>query len=235
MTTLPKRDVHNAGFVELVDHMGSDLSVVNAARVSMGKHKDVFDESDAKLIKYLAKMKHGSPFRHAYMTFHIKAPIFVFRQWMKHQIGCAWDSFNEISGRYVDLSEADFFIPDTLRKGAASIKQGSLLEPVDEHKAALNLFLHTCKDSLKTYNALLRLGVCKEQARTVLPQGMYSEVYWTVSLQALAHFFTLRLDSHAQLEIREYAQAVYDLAKDLYPVSLQVLMETENDKSGKSS
>ena len=114
--------VLDRGFVKLVDHMGSDLSVVNAARVSFGKRKEAFDEADGKLIDYLAQHDHTSPFRHTALTFHVKAPIFVFRQWMKHRIA---SEFNEISGRYVEFPEDEFFVPETFRRQAKVNKQGS--------------------------------------------------------------------------------------------------------------
>ena len=120
--TNPEIKVLDKGFVRLIDHMGSDLSVVNAARVSFGKRKEAFEEGDAKLIGYLAEHEHTSPFRHTALTLHVKAPIFVFRQWMKHRIG---SEFNEISGRYVEFPEDEFFVPETFRKQAKVNKQGS--------------------------------------------------------------------------------------------------------------
>ncbi|MDE3246718.1 MAG: FAD-dependent thymidylate synthase, partial [Acidobacteriota bacterium] len=123
--------VLDKGFVRLVDAMGSDLSVVNAARVSFGKQKDTFEDSDRKLIKYLAVHEHTSPFRHAYMQFHVKAPIFVFRQWMKHQVGCSW---NEISGRYVEFPNDEFFVPASFRQQAKVNKQGSEGEIDEGHR-----------------------------------------------------------------------------------------------------
>ncbi len=217
--------VLDRGFVKLVDHMGSDLSVVNAARVSFGKRKDTFDEGDEKLIRYLAKHEHTSPFRHTAMTLHVKAPIFVFRQWMKHRIG---SEFNEISGRYVVFPEDEFFVPEVFRQQAKVNKQGSEGEIAPEHReAAAKTYLEACRSSVAQYRALLEMGVCKEQARCVLPLGLYSEVYWTVSLQAVAHFIRLRSDSHAQWEIQQYAAAVRELAEQIYPVSLRAMMESE--------
>jgi thymidylate synthase (FAD) len=217
--------VLDRGFVQLVDQMGSDLSVVNAARVSFGKRKEAFDESDAKLVRYLAKHEHTSPFRHTAMTFHVKAPIFVFRQWMKHRIG---SEFNEISGRYVVFPEDEFYVPEVFRQQAKVNKQGSEGEIAPEHReAAAKTYLDACKASVAQYRALLDMGVCKEQARCVLPLGLYSEVYWTVSLQAVAHFIRLRTDSHAQWEIQEYGHAVAKLVEQAYPVSLQALLESD--------
>lgn len=213
--------VLDKGFVELIDHMGSDLSIVNAARVSFGKRKESFDEGDAKLVRYLASHEHCSPFRHAYVTLHIKAPIFVLRQWMKHRIA---SEFNEISGRYVEF-QPDYYVPCEFRSQSENVKQGSdgLL---DENKSAMarSSYLIACNTSFMHYKHLIDLGVAKEQARCVLPLGLYSEVYWTASLQTIAHFLYLREDSHAQQEIQEYAAAVRRLVEPLFPVSLNALL-----------
>jgi thymidylate synthase (FAD) len=214
--------VLDRGFVRLIDHMGSDLSVVNAARVSFGKRKETFDEADHKLVDYLAGHDHTSPFRHTALTFHVKAPIFVFRQWMKHRIA---SEFNEISGRYVEFPENEFFVPETFRRQAKVNKQGSEGEVAGvEGAQARELFLGACRNALAQYKALIALGVCREQARCVLPVGLYSEVYWTVSLQAAAHFIRLRSDSHAQWEIQQYAHAVREIVEGVFPVGLKALL-----------
>ena len=213
--------VLDRGFVKLVDCMGGDLSVVNAARVSYGKQKDAFDEKDTKLIRYLATHEHTSPFRHAYLQFHVKAPIFVFRQWMKHQVGCSW---NEISGRYVEFPEDEFHVPGLFREQAKVNKQGSEGAVADQ-AAALEAYGASCRASVASYKQLLELGVCREQARCVLPLGLYSEVYWTTSLQAVAHFIRLRSEAHAQWEIQEYARAVRALVEPRFPASLAALLD----------
>jgi thymidylate synthase (FAD) len=214
--------VLDRGFVRLIDRMGSDLSIVNAARVSFGKRKDSFDVGDAKLLGYLAKHEHTSPFRHTAMTFHVKAPIFVFRQWMKHRIA---SEFNEISGRYVEFPADEFFVPELFRRQAKVNKQGSEGEIAAEHReAAAQVYLSSCQAAVAQYQALLAMGVCREQARCVLPLALYSEVYWTVSLQAVAHFIRLRADAHAQWEIQQYAQAVRKLVEQVYPVGLKALV-----------
>ena len=218
----PEIQVLNKGFVRLIDHMGSDLSVVNAARVSFGKVKESFDEGDAKLVDYLAAHEHTSPFRHTALTLHVKAPIFVFRQWMKHRIG---SEFNEISGRYVEFPEDEFFVPEVFRRQAKVNKQGSEGAIDEKDRArAMEAFLESCRGAVAHYKELLALGVCREQARCVLPLGLYSEVYWTVSLQAVAHFIRLRADAHAQWEIQQYAAAVRELVEPLYPVGLKALL-----------
>ena len=198
--TNPEIKVLDKGFVRLIDHMGSDLSVVNAARVSFGKTKETFEDADAKLVDYLAAHEHTSPFRHTALTLHVKAPIFVFRQWMKHRIA---SEFNEISGRYVEFPEDEFFVPEAFRRQAKVNKQGSegAIETSD-HARAMESYLESCRGAVAHYKELLSLGVCREQARCVLPLGLYSEVYWTVSLQAVAHVIRLRADGHAQWEIQ---------------------------------
>ena len=213
------------GSVALVDVMGSALSVVNAARVSMGKRSESFDARDAKLIKYLWEHGHTSPFRHVHLQFHIKAPIFVLRQWMKHQVGCAW---NEISGRYVELDES-FWSPHLWREQSASVKQGSggALEQSAQIDAHF-IYVEAINAAVATYQRLLQMGVCKEQARAVLPVATMSECYWTCSLHALIHFLRQRLDGHAQQEIREYAQAVSELAEGVE--GLGYILETCLDR-----
>ena len=219
----PSIPVLDRGFVRLIDHMGTDLTVVNAARVSFGKRKEAFDPKDADLVEYLAAHEHTAPFRHAYLTFHVKAPIFVFRQWMKHRIA---SDFNEISGRYVEFQEDEFYVPENFRQQAKVNKQGSEGEIAEAHRAqAHEIYVEACRASVAEYKKLIELGVCREQARCILPLGLYSEVYWTVSLQAAAHFLHLRLDGHAQWEIRQYAEAVRQLIEPLFPESLKALMK----------
>lgn len=219
----PSLSVLDRGFVRLIDHMGTDLTVVNAARVSFGKRKESFDPKDAELVDYLAAHEHTAPFRHCYLTFHVKAPIFVFRQWMKHRIA---SDFNEISGRYVEFTEEEFYIPEHFRLQAKVNKQGSEGEiPEASRQAAMEAYMDACQQSVAQYKNLLEMGVCREQARCVLPLGLYSEVYWTASLQAVAHFLHLRLDSHAQWEIRQYAAAVRDLTSPIFPESLKAMMK----------
>jgi thymidylate synthase (FAD) len=218
----PEIKVLDKGFVRLIDHMGSDLSVVNAARVSFGKRKTTFEDADAKLLAYLAEHEHTSPFRHTALTLHVKAPIFVFRQWMKHRIA---SEFNEISGRYVEFPEDEFFVPELFRRQAKVNKQGSEGTIAEaDYVRARESYLQSCRGAVAHYKELLALGVCREQARCVLPLALYSEVYWTVSLQAVAHFIRLRSDSHAQWEIQQYAAAVRTLVEPLYPVGLRTLL-----------
>ena len=214
--------VLDKGFVELIDHMGNDLTTVNAARVSFGKRKEVFDDKDAGLIEYLADHEHTSPFRHSYLTFHVKAPIFVMRQWMKHRIS---SEFNELSGRYVEF-EPEYYVPEVFRSQSKDLKQGSDGVCQDQ-KTKSGIFADAIGETFNAYYHLLASGVCKEQARMVLPLALYTEVYWTASLQAVAHFIKQRTDSHAQWEIQQYASAVKELTMPLFPHSLAALLEVK--------
>lgn len=200
-----ERIATQSGSVQLVDMMGSPLSVVNSARVSMGRQADEMSERDWRLIDYLWSHEHTSPFRHVQFQFHVRAPVFVLRQWMKHQVGCAW---NEISGRYVQF-EHEAWSPDAWRAQADKIKQGSA-GPMAEDDAlrAQMIYDRAIEASFKAYEELLSAGVCKEQARACLPLSLMSECFWSCSLHALIHFLKLRLDHHAQLEIRCFAEAV---------------------------
>jgi thymidylate synthase (FAD) len=220
--------------VTLIDHCGTDLSVVNAARVSFHKEseweytdsnglylKDLSDK-DTKLIRYLAKHKHTSPFNHAFITVRVKAPIFVARQLVKHKF-MPW---NEVSRRYVD-EEPEFYLPQIYRKKADNVKQGSSDEEVNLQSIAENSPLpsEVCEYALRSYEGMLRGGVCAEQARMVLPQNMMTEWVWSGSLGAFADMLKLRLDAHTQQETREVAQLIYDKILPLFPVALPALLE----------
>lgn len=215
------------GFVELVDSMGSDLTIVNAARVSFGKRKRILDLSDEKLIAYLAKHKHWSPFRHVQLQFHIKAPEIVGRQFYKHVVGSDYTfkdhAWNEISGRYV-VYENEFYIPSVLRKQSESNKQASVQEAVDNQAYLLEQYNRSIEASYKNYKALIDLGVCKEQARGLLPVSFYTEWYWTASLQAVVNFIMLRDSPEAQWEIGQYAKAINTLTQKVAPLSMKALM-----------
>ncbi len=219
----------DTSYVSVVDHMGTDLTVVNAARVSFNKYKSkglgVFENKDKKLLKYLLRHEHTSPFRHAFITFRIKAPIFVLRQWAKHQVGCSW---NEISMRYVK-HDLGFWRTDEWRSPPeGSIKQGSAgpIECQDEATAIYDKALKVCTDS---YEALLKAGVCREQARAILPQSMLTEFWWTASLQALLHFLDLRLAKDAQSEIRAYAEDIEKHVSSLFPETLSAWREVRDE------
>ena len=216
--------------VNLIDHMGTDLTVVNAARVSMNKEsdwnywRDEDDEykvkkylkpKDEKLIKYLAKHDHWTPFGHPQVTFRIKAPIFVARQLGKHQVGMVW---NEVSRRYVD-NEPEFYEPEVWRGKADNIKQGSSDETVDYSIYPAHVFTKQC------YENMLSIGIAPEMARMVLPQSMYTEWYWTGSLAAWSRVCKLRIDSNTQKETQEIVLMFTSFMKQLYPISWRELMK----------
>jgi len=211
------KPVLDKGFVELVDSMGSDLSIVRAARVSYGKTSSD-PEKDKKLIKFLLANDHGTPFEHVALTFHVKAPIFVVRQWMRHRIG---NSFNEISGRYTEMKE-EFYIPKQLRTQVGKNYQYEAL--MDSVNSIEKIEAHY-EDTFKLYKELLELGVAKEQARAILPLGLYTEFYWTVNARSLMHFISLRLDPHAQEEIRDYAVALLEYFKEVLPWTAEAFLE----------
>jgi len=221
--------------VTYVDHMGSDLSVVNAARVSFGKKSDwmprvhngeqlVLTPKDAKLISYLAKHEHKSPFNHAFATFHIKAPIFVARQLQKHE----YMPWNEISRRYVD-SEPEFYQPDTWRGRSSDKKQGSEGEidmvDINGRFPLPPRAVQTLSDgkTLEAYRNLIDAGVAPEQARMVLPQSMMTEWYWSGSLHAFAKMCGLRLKPDTQYETRLVAEQIEDKMAELFPESWTAL------------
>lgn len=207
--------------VDYLDHMGSDLTVVNAARVSMNKWHSEFQESDTGLIEYLAEHNHWSPFAHAFMQFRIKAPIFVARQLVKHQVGLAW---NEVSRRYVD-SEPEFYMVE-MRSRAENVKQGSLDEtiPIPERKFREVENVLACQNCITAYNHMLDDGVAPEVARAILPQNMMTEWVWSGSLYAFARVCNLRLDSHAQKETRLVAEQIFKLLEMYFPVSTKALI-----------
>ena len=200
--------------IELVDIMGNDLTVVNAARVSYSKTKKSFDISDEKLIKYLAEHNHWSPFAHASLQFRIKAPIFVARQLVKHQIGLTW---NEVSRRYVDFPP-ELYKPDSWRGRPKNSKQGSDGEiKLDQ---TINYSMESAMEScLILYNTLLQKGVAPEQARMVLPQSMMTEWYWSGTLYAFSRVCNLRCKLDTQKETRDVADEMYKICDDKFPYS----------------
>lgn len=206
--------------VELLETLGNDLTVVNAARVSFDKESHEMTSKDEKLIAYLAKNNHVSPFFHPQIRFRIKMPLFVAREWFRHTIGFAR---NEVSRRYVD-SKPEIYIPSEWRQRDANLKQGSKEELVANNAEICSDVRDYMTMILELYERLLKDGVCPEQARIVLPQGMYTEFIETGSLAAYARLCRLRLDPHAQKEIRVYAQQISDLLQERFPVSWKALM-----------
>ena len=227
-----KSDVLDKGFIEVIDSLGNDLTVVNSARVSFGKRKTKFDKSDERLVRYLAKHKHYSPFRHLQVQFHIKAPEFVMRQWYKHVVGIETTSnsstkdhaWNEISGRYVEYDE--FYEPTIYRKQSDDNKQASEGEfKGDDIKDVESNWKQAHSMSLTAYKNLIDSGMAKEQARCILPLTLYTEVYWTGSFQAVMNFIELRNEKTAQIEIQEYARVLLNQMKEVFPKTTELWSE----------
>lgn len=209
------------GRVDLVEYMGSDLKVVNAARVSYGKHKESLDDGDIKLIKYLLKNKHTSPFEHNLMTFRFKVPLFVRSQHHRHRV---W-KFNEISRRYSG-ENLEFYVPDYWRSQSKDNKQCS--EKPFENQELSNLTTQHINSSIDLYDRLIYGGVAREMARMVLPQNLYTEYYGTIDLHNAFHFLNLRLHPHAQWEIQAVASAMKEIMNDLYPYCMKAYNEICN-------
>jgi thymidylate synthase (FAD) len=210
------------GFVRLDDAMANDLSVVNAARVSFGRRKTEMEEADVGLIRFLMRDRHGTPFEHNSFRFHVRAPIFVAREWMRHRIG----SFNEFSLRYAKATD-DFYVPEREDVRTQVGKPGSYsFEPVSDEVA------QSTRDELAAvyaaafaaYERLVELGVARELARSVMPVGAYTEFYWTVNARALMNFISLRAAETAQREIRRYADAVELLFAEYMPITYEAFV-----------
>ena len=209
--------------VELLETFGSDLTVVNAARVSLGKQVSEFTEKDAKLIKYLADHEHTSPFFHPQARFRMKMPIWMAREWFRHTIGFAR---NEVSRRYVD-SEPEFYVPDEFRTRAPNKKQGSNDDIHPDNQRIVDAMRMRCKVVSDQYESMLKDGVCPEQARMILPQCMMTEFIETGSLAAYARLVKLRTTPDAQKEIRDVAEDVSTLLYGAFPTSWKVLVTGE--------
>ncbi len=208
------------GCVEILETFGSDLTVVNAARVSFAKESTEMCLADEKLINYLAKHQHVTPFFHPQIRFRIKMPIFVAREWFRHQIGLAR---NEVSRRYVDFEPECWLPVDGLRARDPKLKQGSRSENIANNDEVFERIASYTRDTVQFYKDLLAAQVAPELARTVLPQSMYTEFIETGSLAAYARICGLRLDPTAQKEIRDYAALISRLLEDAFPVSWKAL------------
>ena len=211
------------GFVRLDSAMADDLSVVNSARVSFAVRREEMDDRDQGLIRFLMRDRHGTPFEHNSFRFHIRAPIFVAREWFRHRIG----SFNEESARYHKLTD-DFYLPDMEAVRSQVGKPGSYsFEPVDEALAieTRQALERTYKEVYATYLELIEKGVAKEVARAVLPVGIFTQFYWTINARALMNFLSLRNAQTAQYEIRMYADAVERLFAQQMPITHQCFIE----------
>jgi len=205
------------GFVRLDAAMASDLSVVNAARVSFARHKEAMDESDEGLIRFLMREQHATPFEHSVFRFHVRAPIFVVREWVRHR----WSSFNEFSMRYAKATE-DFYVPEPEDVRTQVGKPGSYsFEPVepDVAEVARDELRAVYESAFAAYERLMELGVARELARLVMPVGAYTEFYWTVNARSLMNFVSLRAAETAQREIRRYADACEHFFAEAMPVT----------------
>jgi thymidylate synthase (FAD) len=218
------RTVHvlDHGFVRLDAAMADDLSVVNAARVSFARRKDEMDDSDIGLVKFLMRDRHGTPFEHNAFRFHIRCPIFVAREWMRHRVG----SFNEFSMRYARATD-DFYVPEPEDVRTQTGKPGAYsFEPVDEELAERTReeLATVYASAYAAYERLTEAGVARELARAVLPVGAYTEFFWTVNARALMNFLSLRNAENAQREIRRYAEACEVFLKELMPVTYEAFV-----------
>jgi len=224
------------GYIEVVDVLGDDLTPVNAARVSFGGRSENFTDKDKRLSKFLIKHKHFSPFRHQHVMMIIKAPEFVMRQWYKHVVGIETTSnhptkdhaWNEISGRYVAYS--DFYMPKDFRAQSDDNKQASE-GLVDNQKEALQLWQEAQQSSIEAYENMIAMGMAKEQARSILPLTVYTEVWWTASFQSIMNFIELRDEATAQVEIQEYAKALKVIMLDVFPETTKLWQEVYWDAS----
>ena len=219
------------GEVSYVQHMGSDLTVVNSARVSFGKHKDKLDDRDKKLIRYLIKHRHTSTLEHNVITFRFKVPLFVRSQHHRHR---TW-SYNEISRRYTD-ENLEFYLPKKFRTQHKSNRQASnendLINPQMYPTLSLmkvsEFFENRTLDCLQTYNDMMEVGVCREQARMILPQNLYTEYYGSCNLNNLLKFIDLRTHDGAQWEIQKVAEACLEIAKSIWPETVSAYTEIKN-------
>lgn len=209
------------GWISLEGHSGTDLDVVNAAKVSFAKHSDEFGSAESGILKFLMRERHGSPFEHNYFKFHVRAPIFVIREWQRHRIG----SYNEESGRYVEL-RPDFYYPEKARvqegkPGAYTFTDG------DEHQQYLvqRTIAAASETAYSRYKTMVDAGIAKEQARLVLPLNIYSEFYFSCNARSLMNFLSLRMDETAMYEIRMYANAMYDLWEGVMPGTAKAFKE----------
>lgn len=211
-------NVLDHGYVRYIDHMGTDLRILEAARISY-RSPSKGDEQDKKLLNYLLKNKHSSPFEQCQITFNIKMPIFVMRQFVRHRM----QSLNEVSARYTELPN-EFYIPDKWRAQDKVNKQGSVEADLDHGKQTVRLDAH-CDFAYKLYREMLVDGVAKEMARLVLPVNIYTEIYTTWDLNNLLKFFALRDDPHAQWEHQQFAFAMKEIAKQLFPWTMEAYDE----------
>ena len=215
--------VLDKGFVRLVDYLGGDQRIVQSARVSYGAGTKSYRQ-DKGLVNYLLRNEHTSPFEQVVLTFHTKMPIFVARQWVRHRTA----RLNEISGRY-SVMEQEFYIPapEHIAAQSSDNKQGRESEPMapEEGKAVREALEKSYAEAYETYQALLQRGVARELARVVLPLSLYTEWYWQIDLHNLFHFLKLRVDPHAQYEIRAYGEVMLDITRRVCPIAVEAFEE----------
>lgn len=223
------------GFVELVDHMGGDAQVVNSARVSYGKQVDILSDKDIRLIRRLITDKHVSVLRSTVFTFRVACPMVIRNQWYRHVIGGAYANdqigWNEISRRYTS-QEIEFYVPQEFRGQDPNNKQASIQKSSQYNRGELrDVAICNNLNAHRLYRELLEAGVCREQARLVLPQSLYTEFLWTASLQAVLHFLELRAAPDSQWEIQQYAQAIHQLSVTVVPVTIDLWLENQKEGS----
>ncbi len=225
-----KINVLDKGYIEVVDVLGDDLTPVNAARVSFGQRSKTFEGKDQALTHFLIKHKHFSPFRHQHVMMIIKAPEFVMRQWYKHVVGIETTSthptkdhaWNEISGRYIAYE--DFYEPTEFRAQSDDNKQAS--EGLIEEQDKANRYWKEAQNkAVDNYNKLLKMGVAKEQARSILPLTVYTKVWWTASFQSIMNFIELRNEKTAQWEIQQYAKVLKEIMLEVFPKTTKIWSE----------
>lgn len=225
-----KINVLDKGYVRLVESMGSDLSIVRAARVSYNAdwRAGTEEKSDERLLRYLWKHKHTSPFEAVTLTFEVKAPIFVFRQWHRHRT----QSYNEVSARYTELPD-EFYVPDpeVVGKQSDKNKQARFIDPhgpVEQVREQVRFYKEMCESSFEAYQLALKDGWPRELARMVLPLSTYSRMFTTMNLLNLFRFLTLRTHEHAQWEIRQYAEALASCAETIAPIAVSAWRQDQS-------
>lgn len=213
------RRVLDKGFVKLVDFMGGDQRAVQSARVTFGS-RTKGEEKDKRLIEYLLAHNHHTPFEHCVFQFHIKCPIFVARQWMRHRMA----SYNEVSARYTEVAE-EFYTPKAFRAQDRINRQGSTAEPELDQSKMLAVYEDSVKASYRAYKELLKAGAAREMARMALPVSQYTQFYWSVNARSLLNFLSLRMDACAQSEIRDYANAISEIFNEKMPWTWQAFLK----------
>lgn len=212
--------VLDRGFVRVIDYMGNDLSIVEAARISYGKTITNDENRDRKLIHYLLKNGHTSPFEMCEIKLHIKLPIFIARQWIRHRTA----SVNEISGRYSEMKD-EFYFPSNLYSQSSVNKQSSSKDKIENDEEIIDSFKRTTSNCWEEYKRAIDCGVSRESSRVILPSNLYAQMYWKIDLHNLLHFISLRMDVKAQKEIRQYAEVIFDILSLWVPWTVEAFQE----------